>query len=903
SHREKLISLTAASLTANTWDYTDYVPTAVGPEVPTRVPLRFTDLTDTAAAGREIQRICLSGAYAGDACRRDTDCPGSICRTPRFCNGGTLHGEWCTTDNQCNGGYCEHWRVCLGGGSAGDACVDNSGCPGGTCMQTPRTCSGGSNNNGQVCDGDQDCGGGVCNNPLLYVYGLERQPFITEVASVDSVAGDGVIDDFAVELFNPYDEPISLYGYYLVPADPADAGSDPSASVNQFALGANVEIDRGEFLVFGDSQWGGPFANQIDHDLVGNFRTRVESGANGWIVYLIHKVQYDGVSVDIVVDQFALDTQSIAKSLPDTGTAGTYSVQRRVVESPVAGVLDEGTRWKAPVPRYAEVNGESLGEAAPYGFDDATVRPVEVNFADRSSFATQRLDHDSDPRTPKIVDPGSFPTTGSMLLLMRHANRSLNDYRPQNLPADPGLTDLAFTSWLGKSTTVNTPTGPQTIDEWEQIDNGRMPVYDTAYVETVECVGGDDDLETCQVADIGTAVGCLNGFCMRVRRYAHHYDPAIDPDATVDDPGVPDGKLRTRKRWVDRPGSLKQLPWGQLVFDYFTTLPLSGYGPYGDPDPSGANPDNPYDVDFLYSVPRVDQSGMRVRGRININAAPWMVLAGVPLVPPEHLPDAFQQTMQAFAGNDPLCAGGQNSGQDCSAHTDCPGSYCVAASLRDELAQGIVAYRDARNEGPLDNRAASGDYALNVCAGGSNAGNTCNLDVDCPNGICGTGRGWNVVLPAFRRGTGFMTVGELANVRHEDAKVIEEFFNPYSEYRMDTGVLGVRERTEPGSGYATQFNENYVEAIALLASLSDWVTVRSDVFTVYGTLRGDFDEDLVEKETTLTKDDKIAAAADVDSRAIRFQETVDRLPTFLGAQAPVRIGQRVIKPYGDVRGD
>ena len=44
-------------------------------------------------------------------------------------------------------------------------------------------------------------------------------------------------------------------------------------------------------------------------------------------------------------------------------------------------------------------------------------------------------------------------------------------------------------------------------------------------------------------------------------------------------------------------------------------------------------------------------------------------------------------------------------------------------------------------------------------------------------------------------------------------------------------------------------------------------------------------------------------AEDVDARAIRFQETVDRLPTFIGASAPVRIGERVLSRYNDLRSD
>ena len=88
-----------------------------------------------------------------------------------------------------------------------------------------------------------------------------------------------------------------------------------------------------------------------------------------------------------------------------------------------------------------------------------------------------------------------------------------------------------------------------------------------------------------------------------------------------------------------------------------------------------------------------------------------------------------------------------------------------------------------------------------------------------------------------------------------------------------------------------------MRAIAVLASLSDWVTVRSHVFTIYGTLRGDMDEMLRETMTDAE------LAKDVDSRALRFQETVDRLPMLLGADSPARIGDRVLAKYHDVRND
>jgi hypothetical protein len=57
-----------------------------------------------------------------------------------------------------------------------------------------------------------------------------------------------------------------------------------------------------------------------------------------------------------------------------------------------------------------------------------------------------------------------------------------------------------------------------------------------------------------------------------------------------------------------------QLPWGLLVFDYFTTV-----SPYEDVDNDG----------------RADIDPLRIAGRININTAPWYVLAGLPVLNPD----------------------------------------------------------------------------------------------------------------------------------------------------------------------------------------------------------------------------------------------------------------------------
>jgi hypothetical protein len=63
------------------------------------------------------------------------------------------------------------------------------------------------------------------------------------------------------------------------------------------------------------------------------------------------------------------------------------------------------------------------------------------------------------------------------------------------------------------------------------------------------------------------------------------------------------------------------------------------------------------------------------------------------------------------------------------------------------------------------------------------------------------------------------------------------------------------------------------------------VTTRGHVFTIYGTVHG------------------VGTLQDTDRRALRFQETVDRLPSMFDGESPRRIGQRFIGRYADPRSD
>jgi hypothetical protein len=883
SDREALISRTAASLTANMIDYMDYDGNCAGSvcspdlDIPTRVPLRSFDFSDPESAGRPVMLVCADDPKT--SCTKDADCTLG-CRRARVCVGGSSDRTWCATD------------------------VD---CPGGSCRRQERTCHGGGRD-GLICTSDEYCDPGVCTPKPHYVYGLERQPFITEVATAVNT-DTGKLEGWAVELFNPYGAALEWDAdgdaqpdYWLVEVGPTVSGGP--TPINRIPI--KHTLPAKQFTVFRTDPNNGlglgiPPPTGV-HDAA-NALTFTSDAR----VYLVRRITYPGdvKPTEIVLDQVWLDPSlalNIGVNEPPRwaalNTDNVYSMQRPAPQA---------SPWKAVVGllRLPDASGHLLGV---WNGDDPRVREVEVNFANTGSFTLPHYNGS---------DPGiAFPTTGSLLLLMRHANRSLDEYA-----VDTG-NHLAFTTWLGL---VNHPlTGqPLPAPEFSQIDNGRMPVFNPP---PWACEGGTNDGNPCDpnVDCPGGTCSVATGLCTggiyqtmatpptcKVNRQcpgvaatchavaaAHHVHPAkgacCAPSGIL---GYPDtctevflgeciaagGEFLIGAECSadmceagrDAPGGLSNLPWGQLVFDYFTALPLSAPGPYGVPGfyPSPG------------STPRVDLNGLRVHGRININTAPWKVLAGLPLMDPQRFPEHYRgkiaeftrvkiEDFAAFANYQ--CVGGPNSGNVCLDHADCqPPGFCTAKKIGDQRAQAIVAYREQRAV-----TVATSDYDLEL-----------------------RGRGWNAGNPLFRRGTGFLTVGELANVRHAEA--LEEVcpagvtppcqeqpilgFDRYSYSRMDAGMI----RHDAA-------DEDYVKAIALLVSLGDWVTVRSQVFTVYGVLRGEEDDE-IEHAVLLTQDR--LQAADVDSRAVRFQETVDRLPTFLGQPVPVLVGERVIRKYTDVHDD
>lgn len=518
-----------------------------------------------------------------------------------------------------------------------------------------------------------------------YVYGIERQPYISEVV----VSTLGVVQEhaYAIELFNPYEDRIILKDSYYIAVNGTVLGVLSGAMNSRDAIYIGAE---GNALPAPDIRLPSLVIRPDDR------------------VRLLRMENYDGAAPTfIVVDQVV-----IPSNFPDPGDT--------VHEASALMQRDTNSHggWLVTVPLYdtlqsmASVVAHSLSGANPVDLSTSLgIRPVQAEVVNQDHITK------------------AFPTTGMLLMLSRYAN-------------------MDTIGSIVKPWTANLivhPTGDTNPEQ--KIDNGRMPIFDQS-------------------------------------------QPAVAAAGPVD----------------------LNVPWGQLIFDYFTAVPLNNryLDPVATPFDSGDG-----DTYGPHLMPTVDQGGMRVHGRVDLNAAPWTVLAGLPMIRSDALP------REGVSGS---ISDKINSFLSLNATAETP--------IGAELAKSIVAYREARRI------AVPGDQ-------------TSDFGAD-----------------RLRVGTGFLTVGELANVRGTGS-------SDSSLYCIDSGAL-----TD-----APPQTEDFVQAAALLVALGDWVTTRSHVFTVYGTIRGS------------------GLKSEVDSKALRFQETLDRLPSMFGGGLPQRIGDAVLGGYTDARRD
>jgi len=324
------------------------------------------------------------------------------------------------------------------------------------------------------------------------------------------------------------------------------------------------------------------------------------------------------------------------------------------------------------------------------------------------------------------------------------------------------------------------------------------------------------------------------------------------------------------------------VPWGQLVFDYFTALPLEELVRPIDfssmPPPLDAlgiqslvyMTDEEYETAYqalFLGYPVVERVstgssvpftfGPRVRGRINVNLGPWWVLDGLPVLPdvppalgtgslsalpvPELLSEQMDDPAHQPTGTDNQPAGWLFVDGLVDQLAGTPPPPLGLPSISPEMARSMVAYRERRTVDGV------------------------TLASDQPND-----------------GVGFVSVGALCDAMTRMRVTVKTQetttgTNP-SGPATKAGTLGAlrdysyraTDASDPNTTVKPFAYLGYLQLVAPVVRLQDWATVKNHVFTVYATVRS-------------TSDPRID---------LRTQVTVDRTRCLYNPnELPVRIAE------------
>ena len=638
---------------------------------------------------------------------------------------------------------------------------------------------------------------GFSGEPLL-AFGFERQPFITEIYTkmTEAPTGNDIVvegsSSFIVELYNPYDQPLTLSDYRLVDLVAEDKSGSATTELRDetFAKLNRFDVDLPSLTIpaNGYQVLCGYGVNCPDPDgALGSYAIDKDS-----IIALKRKVKdLSNNDIEIIVDRMNCSDDDDATvrrepgapavgSGPDIGTFDSSSSESEVdLQRDTTALF-----WRFTVPRAMKlfgVNKATIGAANTVS--DDVVYPFHVDTAYQTA------------NTGSFTF--AFPTTGSMLYISREAHLFDATQFDSAAPANDASLISPFNRVSPHALGYFKDGGGKqrernVVGQYDQIDNGRLPVFDVR-----------PDVDQPRERNI----------------------PAAAVAGTVE--------------------GLDLLPWGQLIYDYFTAVPY---------EIKPADPTNPVWVmsqGYNRPYPPVEQAGLEVRGRININTAPWSVLAGLPMLDAQFVPLPYRDQFTRVV----------KSGR---------------TTLGENLAKAIVAYREGRD--PWDVTTNPGNYERDRSPYGA----------------------WSTANYRPRFGYGFLTVGELANLRDPSAGVFDPTRPELSNrFDADATTAPLDATLSVGTPYPVA---SYEHAIALLVALDDnWATTKSHVFTVYGVVRGAHFPlpDPTDSDYAM----KLSSFREADQKAIRFQTTVDRLPMFFGARQPERIGSRIMGPLVDDRSE
>lgn len=350
------------------------------------------------------------------------------------------------------------------------------------------------------------------------------------------------------------------------------------------------------------------------------------------------------------------------------------------------------------------------------------------------------------------------------------------------------------------------------------------------------------------------------------------YNGGPKPDLTLIDQGhmpvfnySPDQGMGKTLDLTEGRGRL-DVPWGQLVFDYFTALPLEELVFL-----SSANYENDYVTrfgtqisgDWISLYPMVDLTeagvpmGAKVRGRVNINTAPWWVLDGLPVLP-DAVPGSTSAALWAASPAVPsgsrlptaalpvseLLSGRLDPVDLASITTERAGAYFIDAlfdntttdgltnedfpTVGPDLARYMVGYREGRDMPSPSTVLTDGTGYLKNVNGGApgfvSLGGLCNL------------------IPAIRPPNGIVHYDGVTNV-----PVAAPSFGELRQW-FDPTATNANTTPRPFSYLG------YLQMIAPIVRLQDWATVKGHVFTIYSVIGNNGDPEVwLRSQTTVDR--------------------------------------------------
>lgn len=395
----------------------------------------------------------------------------------------------------------------------------------------------------------------------------------------------------------------------------------------------------------------------------------------------------------------------------------------------------------------------------------------------------------------------AFPTTGTLLLVTRYAHLPQQTVDMITIPATP-ITVAATQVPEGiAGRQVLTFYPDNNPGQLQILDNGHMPAF---YIPSLPS----------QPVDPSKVERCLDG---------------------------------NNSRFND-------LPWGQLAFEYFTALPMEELARDLDlvtPDVQSLmdSPDylneyaavggawnNPAMTRFLnYPVimPVAQTLGPRVEGRIGIGTAPWWVLDGLPV-----LPDAQLGTVNTIPGGSYISLAGlpvpeieaQRLDPAGTAWNSMMGAWFVHGLIDEkyfDLSSAPLPYSDPTYR-KLPELPPAGMPSISPLLAKYMVSYREQREIE--NGAV-------PINAVYSDRIGFATTGELCNVVRKvrlgfDVQVGS---NNLSKPSLDELRLAGNDPTNPTVRPYSYLG--YLQLVAPIVRMQDWMTVKNHVFTIYATIQ------------------------------------------------------------------